>query len=84
MKEGGGGEGDGKGAEEKLKRLRKRNAELAALAGQLNEKIRSLKMENEQLVDNPPHPCLSPSLLYSLSLFLPLSPFLFTWKQYNV
>ena len=50
MKEGGGGEGDVKAAEEKLKRLRKRNAELVALARMLDDKIKSLKVENEQLV----------------------------------
>ena len=53
MKEGGGGgggEGDAKAAEEKLKRLRKRNAELVALARQLDDKIKTLKLENEQLV----------------------------------
>ena len=44
------GDGEGKGAEEKLKRLRKRNAELVALARQLDEKTKSLKAENEQLV----------------------------------
>ena len=49
MKEGG-GEGEAKGAEEKLKRLRKRNAELVALARQLDDKMKSLKAENEQLV----------------------------------
>ena len=57
------GDGEGKGAEEKLKRLRKRNAELVALARQLDEKTKSLKAENEQLVcaDPPPSsPSLSP------------------------
>ena len=48
-------EGDGEGkvnkqTEEKLKKLRKRNAELVALAKQLDEKNKSLKNENEQLV----------------------------------
>ena len=50
-----GHEGDGEGkvnkqTEEKLKKLRKRNAELVALAKQLDEKNKSLKNENEQLV----------------------------------
>lgn len=60
-----GGEGDGKGAEEKLKRLRKRNAELVALARQLDDKTKSLKAENEQLVTTPlsPQSQLPPSLL---------------------
>ena len=48
-------EGDGEGkankqTEEKLKKLRKRNAELVALAKQLDEKNKSLKTESEQLV----------------------------------
>ena len=70
MKEGGGSEGDAKSAEEKLKRLRKRNAELVALARQLDDKTKTLKMENEQLVTS--HSILlhfqsnthSPSLVY--------------------
>ena len=63
------GDGEGKGAEEKLKRLRKRNAELVALARQLDEKTKSLKAENEQLVcaDPPPSsPSLSSSGLISI------------------
>ena len=52
VKEGGGVEGDAKTAEEKLKRLRKRNAELVALARQLDDKMKSLKMENDQLVNH--------------------------------
>ena len=48
-------EGDGEGkvnkqTEEKLKKLRKRNAELVALAKQLDEKNKSLKSESEHLV----------------------------------
>ena len=48
------GEGDAKAAEEKLKRLRKRNAELVALARQLDDKNKSLKLEIEQLVVTTP------------------------------
>ena len=36
--------------DEKLKKLRKRNADLVALAKQLDERCKSLKQENEQLV----------------------------------
>ena len=72
-----GGEGDGKGAEEKLKRLRKRNAELVALARQLDDKTKSLKLENEQLVTTPllsapcgPQSQLPPILFPSLHVLL--------------
>lgn len=63
-----GGEGDGKGAEEKLKRLRKRNAELVALTRQLDDRTKTLKMENEQLVNIlfPPSSSRPPSLYLSL------------------
>lgn len=47
------GDGEGKGSkqmEEKLKKVRKRNADLVALAKQLDEKCKSLRIENEQLV----------------------------------
>ena len=46
-------DGEGKGSkqmEEKLKKIRKRNADLVALAKQLDEKCKSLRIENEQLV----------------------------------
>ena len=71
MKEG--GEGDGKAAEEKLKRLRKRNAELVAQTRQLDDKTKSLKLENEQLVNIPPSLFLLPPSLSPPSPFLLLS-----------
>ena len=74
-----GGEGDGKAAEEKLKRLRKRNAELVAQTRQLDDKTKSLKLENEQLVNIPSSLFLLPSPPPSLSLLpsssFPLPPF---------
>jgi len=39
-----------KEVEEKMKKLRKRNAELVSLAKQLDERCKALKAENEQLV----------------------------------
>ena len=39
-----------KEVEEKMKKLRKRNAELVSLAKQLDERCKALKLENEQLV----------------------------------
>ena len=46
-------DGEGKSSkqmEEKLKKVRKRNADLVALAKQLDDKYKSLRIENEQLV----------------------------------
>lgn len=42
--------GGGKGEEEKLKILRKKNSELAVSIKDLEDKIRVLKAENDQLV----------------------------------
>ena len=39
-----------KEVDEKMKKLRKRNAELVSLAKQLDERCKALKLENEQLV----------------------------------
>ena len=39
-----------KEVEEKMKKLRKRNADLVSLAKQLDERCKALKLENEQLV----------------------------------
>jgi len=57
---------EGKGSkqmEEKLKKIRKRNADLVALAKQLDEKCKSLRIENEQLVS-----CVMSSSYILLSL----------------
>ena len=48
-----GGDPDAKSrkeAEDKMKRLRKRNADLVALAKTLDERCKSLKLDNEKLV----------------------------------
>ena len=48
-----GGDGDSKSlkeADEKMKRLRKRNADLVGLAKTLEERCKSLKLDNDKLV----------------------------------
>ena len=81
-------EGDGEGkvnkqTEEKLKKLRKRNAELVALAKQLDEKNKSLKSESEHFVSVVVNKLVCITTLMATMCFLspppllsPLSPHL--------
>ena len=68
---GGGGEGDSrsvKEAEEKMKRLRKRNADLVGLVKTVEERCKSLKLDNDKLVsDYQISTLLPPVLLVMLS-----------------
>ena len=56
------GSGDTKALQEKIVKLRKRNADLMNLTKKLDERCTALKMDNEQLVRNL---CLETHLIHS-------------------
>lgn len=55
-----------KEVDEKMKKLRKRNAELVSLAKQLDERCKALKIENEQLVHSIKYNCINKIMYFNV------------------